>query len=104
MAARVAGILLAAGDGTRLGQPKATVQLGGATLAERGVRLLRDGGADPVLVVTGAVPVEIPGTTAVHNPDWLSGMGSSLAAGLRALAREASPGERYPPPLTSAPS
>jgi nicotine blue oxidoreductase len=84
---KVAGILLAAGDGTRLGQPKATVRLGGATLAERGVRLLRDGGADPVLVVTGAVPVEIPGTTAVHNPDWLSGMGSSLAAGLRALAQ-----------------
>lgn len=86
---RVAGILLAAGDGTRLGQPKATVELGGATLAERGARLLRDGGADPVLVVTGAVPVEIPGTLSVHNPDWRSGMGSSLAAGLRALADSA---------------
>lgn len=82
---RVAGILLAAGDGTRLGQPKATVELGGATLAERGVRLLADGGAAPVLVVTGAAPVEIAGTISVHNPDWLSGMGSSLAAGLRAL-------------------
>jgi len=83
---QVAGILLAAGDGTRLGQPKATVELGGLTLAERGVRLLRDGGADPVLVVTGAVPVEVPGTLSVHNPDWASGMGSSLVAGLRALA------------------
>lgn len=83
---RIAGILLAAGDGTRLGQPKATVELGGLTLAERGVRLLRDGGADPVLVVTGAVPVELPGTLSVHNPDWASGMGSSLAVGLRALA------------------
>lgn len=86
MVTRVAGILLAAGDGTRLGQPKATVELGGLTLAERGVRLLRDGGADPVLVVTGAVPVELPGTLSVHNPDWASGMGSSLAVGLRALA------------------
>lgn len=86
MVTRIAGILLAAGDGTRLGQPKATVELGGLTLAERGVRLLRDGGADPVLVVTGAVPVEIPGTLSVHNPDWLSGMGSSLVAGLRSLA------------------
>jgi nicotine blue oxidoreductase len=82
----VAGILLAAGNGTRLGQPKATVELGGLTLAERGVRLLRDGGADPVLVVTGAAPVQVPGTVAVHNPDWLSGMGSSLATGLRALS------------------
>lgn len=88
MRTRVAGILLAAGDGTRLGQPKATVELNGVTLAERGARLLRDGGADPVLVVTGAVPADIPGVLSVHNPDWLSGMGSSLATGLRALAED----------------
>jgi CTP:molybdopterin cytidylyltransferase MocA len=37
-------------------------------------------------VVTGAVPVELPGVVSVHNPDWMSGMGSSLATGLRALA------------------
>ena len=82
---RIAGILLAAGDGTRLGQPKATVVLNGATLAERGVALLRAGGADPVLVVTGAVDVSVPGTLAVPNEAWASGMGSSLVAGLRAL-------------------
>jgi CTP:molybdopterin cytidylyltransferase MocA len=82
---RVAGILLAAGDGSRLGQPKATVELAGSTLAERGVALLRDGGADPVIVVTGAIPVELPGVVSVHNPDWMTGMGSSLATGLRAL-------------------
>lgn len=81
----VAGILLAAGDGSRLGQPKALVELAGSTFAERGVDLLRSGGAEPVIVVTGAVPVEIPGVVAVHNPDWESGMGSSLATGLRAL-------------------
>jgi nicotine blue oxidoreductase len=61
------------------------VELAGSTFAERGVRLLREGGADPVLVVTGAVPVEIPGVISVHNPDWETGMGSSLATGLRAL-------------------
>ncbi len=85
MTARVAGVLLAAGEGSRLGRPKALVQLGGQTLAERGVALLRDGGADPVLVVTGAVPVSIQAAEAVYNPDWRTGMGSSLAAGLRAL-------------------
>ncbi|HEX8006671.1 MAG TPA: NTP transferase domain-containing protein, partial [Trebonia sp.] len=53
---RVAGILLAAGEGSRLGRPKALVELGGQTLAERGVTMLREGGADPVLVVTGAAP------------------------------------------------
>lgn len=82
---RVAGILLAAGEGSRLGRPKALVELGGQTLAERGVTLLRDGGADPVLVVTGAVPVRVDGARTVHNPDWRAGMGTSLAAGLRAL-------------------
>jgi CTP:molybdopterin cytidylyltransferase MocA len=82
---RVAGILLAAGEGSRLGRPKALVELGGQTLAERGVALLRDGGADPVLVVTGAVPVRVHGATTVRNPDWRTGMGTSLAAGLRAL-------------------
>ncbi len=94
----VAGILLAAGNGTRLGQPKATVELGGLTLAERGVALLRDGGADPVLVVTGAAPVQVPGTVSVHNPDWLSGMGSSLATGLRALAGPGASADSADPP------
>jgi len=82
---RVAGVLLAAGNGSRLGQPKATVRLAGSTFAERGVALLRRGGTDPVIVVTGAVPVELPGVLTVHNPDWVTGMGSSLATGLRAL-------------------
>jgi CTP:molybdopterin cytidylyltransferase MocA len=80
--ATVAGILLAAGGGSRLGRPKALVELGGESLARRGVRLLHDGGAAPIVVVTGAVAVDLPGVLAVHNPDWRSGMGSSLTAGL----------------------
>jgi CTP:molybdopterin cytidylyltransferase MocA len=79
---RVAGVLLAAGAGSRLGQPKATVELGGESLAGRGIALLRDGGAQPVVIVTGAVAVDLPGVLIVHNPDWRTGMGSSLAAGL----------------------
>ncbi|MBV9794203.1 MAG: nucleotidyltransferase family protein [Actinobacteria bacterium] len=83
--ANVAGILLAAGGGSRLGQPKALVEIGGQTLAARGVDLLRAGGADPIVVVTGAAPVELAEVTLVDNPDWRTGMGSSLVAGLRAL-------------------
>jgi len=82
---RVAGVLLAAGEGKRLGTPKALVELGGRRLVDRAVDLLRDGGTDPVLVVTGAAPVTVPGVIDVPNPDWRTGMGSSLAAGLRAL-------------------
>jgi CTP:molybdopterin cytidylyltransferase MocA len=82
---QVAGVLLAAGEGSRLGLPKALVELGGRRLVDRGAQLLRDGGAAPVLVVTGAARVTVPGAVTVHNPDWPTGMGSSLAAGLRAL-------------------
>jgi CTP:molybdopterin cytidylyltransferase MocA len=86
MPTTVAGILLAAGGGSRLGRPKALVEIGGQTLAARGADLLRAGGADPVVVVTGAAPVDLPKVTLVDNPGWRTGMGSSLIAGLRALA------------------
>ena len=92
----VAGILLAAGEGSRLGQPKALVELGGQTLAERGVTMLREGGADPVLVVTGAAPISMATANIVYNPGWRSGMGSSLAVGLATLANAALPGAARP--------
>jgi nicotine blue oxidoreductase len=81
----VAGVLLAAGEGSRLGRPKALVELDGQTLAERGVTMLRTGGADPILVVAGAVQVNVEKIHAVYNEQWRTGMGSSLRAALRAL-------------------
>jgi len=81
----VAGVLLAAGSGSRLGQPKALVELGGSRLVDRGVGLLRAGGAGPLVVVTGAAALSLSGVIMVHNLDWASGMGSSLAVGLRAV-------------------
>jgi CTP:molybdopterin cytidylyltransferase MocA len=97
----VAGILLAAGEGSRFGQPKALVELDGQTLAERGVGLLRAGGADPILVVTGAVPLELDGTLTVDNPQWRTGMGSSLRAALQALT-EAGRGPEIGPEIGTA--
>jgi CTP:molybdopterin cytidylyltransferase MocA len=88
MTARVAGILLAAGQGSRLGRPKALLDVAGRPLAARGVELLRDGGAEPVIVVTGATAVNLPGVLTVHNPRWPTGMGSSLAAGLATVPDE----------------
>ena len=82
---KIAGVLLAAGEGSRLGGPKALVEVAGRRLVDRGVALLRAGGTAPVVVVTGAVDVPLLGVITVHNPDWPSGMGSSLAAGLGAL-------------------
>jgi CTP:molybdopterin cytidylyltransferase MocA len=82
---KIAGVLLAAGEGSRLGGPKALIEVAGRRLVDRGVALLRDGGTAPVVVVTGAVDVPLLGVITVHNPGWRSGMGSSLAAGLGAL-------------------
>jgi CTP:molybdopterin cytidylyltransferase MocA len=82
---RVAGVLLAAGEGSRFGRPKALVELDGQTLAERGVNMLRTGGADPILVVTGAAQVNLERIHTVYNEQWRTGMGSSLRAALQAL-------------------
>src|SRR5258708_16270492 len=89
MTGKGAGILLAAGEGSRLGQPKALIMLGGQSLARRGIALLRDGGTDPVIVVTGAARLTSDGTglagvLTAHNPDWRTGLGSSVALGLAA--------------------
>jgi CTP:molybdopterin cytidylyltransferase MocA len=52
------------------------------------VALLREGGAAPVIVVTGAAAVNLTGVITVHNPHWSTGMGSSLAAGLATVPDE----------------
>jgi CTP:molybdopterin cytidylyltransferase MocA len=83
-------VLLAAGEGSRFGQPKALVMLDGQTLADRGIMMLRAGGADPVLVVSGAAQLELAPEEWIHtvyNAEWRTGMGSSLRAALQALAR-----------------
>ena len=82
-------MLLAAGQGSRFGRPKALVELDGQTLAERGIGMLRAGGADPVLIVIGAAHVDLAPeyqVRTVGNDDWRTGMGSSLRAALHALA------------------
>ncbi|MFB6818718.1 NTP transferase domain-containing protein [Streptomyces sp. NPDC056347] len=90
---RVAGLLLAAGGGRRLGgRPKALLEHHGRPLVEHAVRVLREGGCDPVQVVLGAAAdtvlerAELGGCGVTVNPGWAEGMGSSLRAGLAALA------------------
>lgn len=85
-----AGLLLAAGGGRRLGRPKALVEFRGEPLVVRGIRLLRRGGCNRVTVVVGAAADQVRHLVdgeadVVQNPDWASGMGSSLRAGLAAL-------------------
>ncbi|MEU4311874.1 nucleotidyltransferase family protein [Nocardia sp. NPDC024068] len=86
---RAAGVVLAAGAGRRFGRPKADVRFEGERLVDRAVRLLRDGGCERVVVVSGAVALEVDGAEVVHNPGWVTGMGSSLTVGLVAVREPA---------------
>ncbi|MFF8311336.1 nucleotidyltransferase family protein [Streptomyces lydicus] len=90
---RVAGLLLAAGGGRRLGgRPKALLDHRGRPLVEHAARVLRDGGCDPVHVVLGAAAdavrarADLSAYGISENPDWRQGMGTSLRVGLAALA------------------
>jgi nicotine blue oxidoreductase len=88
----VVGVVLAAGEGRRYGQPKALVELGGQVLVDRAVGVLTDGGCSTVTVVLGAAAstvlerAKLRGVHTVLNPDWRTGMGSSLRTGLWAVA------------------
>jgi CTP:molybdopterin cytidylyltransferase MocA len=84
----IAGLILAAGAGTRYGQPKAPVEIDGERLIDRSVRLLRGVPCDPIVAVLGAWRGTVPGAITVMNDDWPSGMGSSLRVGLTYLQEE----------------
>lgn len=97
--APVAGLLLAAGGGRRLGgRPKALLEYGGRPLVEHAVTALRAAGCGPVHVVLGAAAravregADLTGCVLVENPEWERGMASSLRAGLASLAPRAAPG------------
>jgi CTP:molybdopterin cytidylyltransferase MocA len=82
----VAGLVLAAGEGRRFGAPKALVELDGERLVDRAVRVICEGGCEPVVVVAGAAALELPDAACVvDNPGWATGMGSSLRMGFAAL-------------------
>lgn len=87
-----AALVLAAGEGRRLGQPKALVALDGELLVDRAVRVAQAGGCDPVVVVLGAAAHQVvqatplAGAVVVVNEGWPEGIGASLRCGLAALA------------------
>jgi molybdenum cofactor cytidylyltransferase/nicotine blue oxidoreductase len=74
----VAGAVLAAGSGTRMGAPKADLVVAGTRLLDRAVRALSGGGCAPVFAVVRA-GTNVAGAQVVVNPDPARGMRSSLA-------------------------
>lgn len=84
MSTTAAGVLLAAGAGTRFGMPKVLAAQG--EWLRVGVEALHEGGCDDVVVVLGAAVVDVPGAArAVIADNWSDGLSASLRAGLCAV-------------------
>lgn len=90
---RLGGVLLAAGEGRRLGgQPKALIEVGGETLIHRNLRVLREAGVDERVVVTGhfreqlAPLLENFDLSQVTQPGEEHTQSDSLRLGVAALA------------------
>lgn len=70
-------VILAAGRGSRLhpytaDSPKCLTELGGRSLIDRQLAVLRGAGVDDIVIVTGyyADALALPGTQQHHNADW----------------------------------
>ncbi|MEL6110176.1 MAG: nucleotidyltransferase family protein [Planctomycetota bacterium] len=79
-------VVLAAGESTRLGQPKQLLKLQGETLIRHAVGAAKQAGAESTFVVVGAfadqIERELRGVTQItilRNFEWLQGMGTSVA-------------------------
>jgi xanthine/CO dehydrogenase XdhC/CoxF family maturation factor/CTP:molybdopterin cytidylyltransferase MocA len=94
-AGSVAGVVLAAGTSTRMGQNKLFMEIEGEALVRRVVGRASKAGFDPLIVVLGHeaefVQRAIEGILyqPVLNPDYARGVNSSLRAGIRAAAETA---------------
>lgn len=99
MKRKVSMIVLAAGSGSRMGTPKALLRLrAGTPLLEHHVQTMAEarGPGEPmeIIVVLGgaanlARPLVPSAARVVENPDFATGMGSSLQVGLRAVSADA---------------
>jgi molybdenum cofactor cytidylyltransferase len=94
----IPAVVLAAGKSSRMGRPKALLPIGssGETFLTRVIRVLREGGAEAIVVVIGgdaaavraSLPREDASITAVDNPHYDEGQLSSLLVGLAAVERQ----------------
>ena len=89
---RVGVVILAAGRGSRFGEdaPKTLARLGRRPLVTHAVAAATTSGLRPVVVVVGCQAADVAAAAGalaevVENPDWESGMSTSLRAGLATL-------------------
>lgn len=88
----IAGLVLAAGESSRMGQDKALLSYRGRTFLETVLARLREADVSTIAVVLGhhaeeiRSAVNLEGVEVVINPEFRRGQTSSFQAGLRALA------------------
>ena len=91
----IAAVLLAAGESRRMGEFKQLLRLGDKTFVEHCVDNLLASSIDEVIVVTGHRESEVRRTIGnrpvkiVHNPEYQSGMASSIMRGVRQVSNSA---------------
>lgn len=84
-------IILAAGQSSRLGQPKQNLIFQNQTLLQRAIATAKSSTCRPIVVVTGAhanligSSVEGPEIRVVFNAQWEKGMASSIRRGIEAM-------------------
>jgi CTP:molybdopterin cytidylyltransferase MocA len=94
----IAAVVPAAGRGTRMGRPKLSLCVGGRPMLESVVTALRDGGADPVVVVTGPHDPRAPAIARAAGADVCElaepspDMRTTVEHGLRWLLQRYRPG------------
>jgi molybdenum cofactor cytidylyltransferase len=108
-------VILAAGESSRLGQPKQSLTFRGETLLRRAVRAATEAGCDPVIIVVGGLGhevrsgpdirdsrishsvalengppigggVHISDAMVVENVEWRKGIGTSIRRGVEKIA------------------
>ena len=89
MSYNAVGVLLAAGESSRMGRPKALLPWRGTTLVEYQMNSLLQAGCDKVIVVTGKYDVEMapllkdrPGIIRAYNPKYAEGKATSVQTGI----------------------
>ena len=91
-ALQISAIIPAAGMSTRFDQYKPLLKLGSHTLIEKVILLFRQSGIEDIIVVTGhnnemiEPLIRQSGAKAVLNPNFKTGMLSSIQTGVRALS------------------
>ncbi len=89
---RFAAVLMAAGNSSRLGQPKQLLKWKGMTLVRRACMSIIEAKIDHVIVVVGAYreavsqEIEYLPVTIIDNENWEEGMGSSIRTGMEKVS------------------